>query len=169
MINLIPPSAQKQVKREYWIRVVTVWMFLAGISSVLSICFFIPAYVLVHNQLDSFSLQFKEADTNSESLKASEKAIVQANAISTLLTQSESTVSFSTVISEIEKVKTPDILLFDFSVMRTGDVFTSIMVSGTASSRASLSTFREALDANDKDIPFTITITPDKAKPKQNI
>lgn len=184
MINLIPPSAQKQVKHEYWIRVLTMWMLLAGTSFVLCIFFFIPAYVLVQNQLESFSAQFKEADTNSESLKSSETAIVQANAISSLLSQSEDVTSFATVIAEIEKAKNGDILLFDFSMTRADAVFTSITVSGTASSRATLSTFRDSLDSNilfekvdlplsslakDKDIPFTITITPDKTKPKQSI
>ena len=181
MINLIPPDAQKQVKHEYWIRVVTIWMFLVGVSSLLCIFFLVPAYVLVHNQLESFSSQFKEADTNSESLKSSEAAIVHANAISALLTQSENTTNFSTVLVQIEKVKTADMLLFDFNIIRTGDVLTSIIISGTAPSRAALSSFRDALDANplfgkvelplsslakDKNIPFTITITPDKAKPK---
>ncbi len=184
MINLIPPSAQKQVKHEYWVRVVTVWMLLGGISFVLCIFFFIPTYVLIHNQLDNFSSQYEEADTNNESLKSSEEAIIQANAIASLLTQSENTSSFATVIAEIENAKTGDILLFDFSVTRVGMIFTSITVSGTAPSRASLSSFRDALDSNslfekvelplaslakDKDIPFTITITPDKAKSKQSI
>ena len=179
MINLIPPSAQKQVKHEYWIRVVTVWMLLAGISFVMCAFFLIPAYVLVQNQLDNYSTQFAEADTNNKSLKASETAIIEANAISGLLTQSESIVSFSSIIDEIEKSKNANILLFNFSVTRTGTIFTSITISGTASSRATLSAFKEALDSNilfekvelplsslakDKDIPFTITITPDKTK-----
>jgi hypothetical protein len=157
------------------------WMFLGGISFVFCIFFLIPVYVLIHNQLNSLSLQFKEADINNESLKTSEEAIVEANAISSLLTQSENTTSFATVIAEIEDAKMGGVLLFDFNVTRVGKIFTSITVSGTAPSRATLSAFREALDSNtlfekvelplsslakDKDIPFTITITPDKAKPK---
>jgi hypothetical protein len=181
MINLIPPSAQKQVKHEYWIRVITLWMFMGGTACVVCAIFLIPAHVLVHNQLDSFSEQFGNATTNSESRKVSENSITEVNAISALLTKSENTVNFSNVISEIEKNKSVDIVLLDFTLTRARDVLTSVMISGSASSRATLSAFRDTLDANtlfgkvdlplaslakDKDIPFTITITPDKEKPK---
>ena len=181
MINLIPPSAQKQVKHEYWIRVVILWMFLAGTSFLVFFIFLIPSYVLVHNQLDSFSEKFIHADTNNQSLKISEHSIAEVNAISVLLASSENTKTFSSVLDEIEKITGDDIILLDFAVMRIGDSFSSIVISGTAPSRASLSSFRDDLDAQplfekvelplaslakDKDIPFTITITPLKTKSK---
>ena len=66
MINLIPPDALKGVKREYYVRVGTVWAFLLTGAFVALILLLIPLYVLINSQLNAMILEggeFIETDT----------------------------------------------------------------------------------------------------------
>lgn len=179
MINLIPPSAQVQVTKEYWIRVVSVWLFLVGTAIFLVTILNIPSYVLVHNQLDTYLLEFTNAATNKDSFTAAEASIVRTNTIAMLLAKPQDGISFTEVVSELEKSKSTGIIIFDFAITKVKDVIATITITGQADSRESLSLFRDTLDANpsfgkvtlplsslakDKEIPFTITITPDNQK-----
>jgi hypothetical protein len=179
MINLIPPTAQKQVTREYWVRVVSVWLFLVGTAFLIVALLNAPVYVLVQSQLDTFLQEFNLASNQSETFKNSEASIGQVNTIAQLLTKKENVAPFSTIIAELENQAKAEggILITNLSLSRKDDTLAPVAISGVASSRLSLSTFREALEKNerfesatlplssfakDKDIPFSITLTPSK-------
>ena len=179
MINLIPPTAQAQVVTEYWLRVISVWLFLLGTVILVIAILNVPAYVLVHNQLDTYLQEFTNATTNKESFTAAELSITRTNTIATLLAKPAPAISFTKLVSELEKSKSPGIIIFDFSLIKVKDAIDTITVTGQADSRATLSTFRDTLDMNplfgkvtlplsslakDKEIPFTITIAPDNQK-----
>ncbi len=179
MINLIPPTAQAQVTKEYWIRVISVWLFLVGTAIFLVTILNMPSYVLVHTQLDTYLLEFTNATINKESFTAAEAAIVRTNTIATLLVKPQGGMSFTEVVSQLEKSKSTGIIIFDFAITKAKDVIATITITGQADSREALSTFRDTLDANpsfgkvtlplsslakDKEIPFTITIAPDNQK-----
>jgi hypothetical protein len=180
MINLIPPSAQKQVTGEYWVRVVSVWLFLLG-TAFLTISFLnAPVYVLVQSQLKTFLQEFKLASNQSETFKSSEAAITKANSIATLLSKSGQATLFSEVIGELEEQAKAEggVTISNFNLSRKDGIMAPISISGIADSRSVLSQFRDALEKNprfesavlplaslakDKDIPFSITITPRKS------
>jgi hypothetical protein len=177
MINLIPPTAQKQVTREYKIRVVSVWLFLLGFACLVVAIFNIPVYVLVQSQLSTYLQEFTLASNQSDSFKSSEATITKANAIATLLTKAEQSTTFSDVINELEKQASAGggVTITSFNFLLKDGVLTPVVISGTADSRLLLSEFRDALAKNprfenatlplsslakDRDVPFSITLTP---------
>ena len=175
MINLIPPDAQKQVQREYWIRVVSVWFFLLGTAFVLVALFYVPTYLLLQLQLTGYAAEYADVTSQTGEFKDAEVAIKHANEIAILLTNEKKEVLFSTIISEIEKITTEGITINSFALSRKGVDLNTIAVTGIAKTRANLSNFQSAIENNilfksaslplsnltkDKDIPFSITITP---------
>ncbi len=181
MTNLIPPTAQTQVTREYWIRTVSVWLFLLSFGCVIGVIVYIPVYVLVQNQLQVFQNEFKQVSTENSSFEDSEKALILANTLSKLLVSSGTTTPFTQVIAKLETYAGSEITIKNIQFARTDGVITSIDLNGVAQSRLSLIAFQKQLEsdplfskaelplsnlAKDKDIPFTITIEKEKVVDK---
>lgn len=175
MINLIPPSAQSQVKKEYWIRVISVWLLLIGTAFFIVAILNAPVYVLIRSQLQSFLQEYNQANDESESFATSEATINKANEINTVLASSQSVTSFSTIIEELEKLTGPAVRITNFSLSRQEDAIATIVINGSADSRLSLSEFKDAIEesplfetatlplsnfAKDRDVPFSIDIVP---------
>lgn len=174
MINLIPPSALEQVKREYWIRVATVFLILISLALLIVAILNIPVFVLVRSQLDAFQTEYAQANLESESFQSSEDAVKQANDIATLLSRTQKD-TFTAIIAEIEGLAGDEIGITEITLSRNGTKLNPISVHGTAASRLAATTFQSALEehplfqnavlplsnlARDKDIAFTITIDP---------
>lgn len=176
MINLIPPTAQKQVTTEYWVRVFSVWLFLLGTAFLIVAILNVPVYVLVQSQLGTFLQEFNLATNQGETYKNSEATIVKVNAIATLLTKANKVTLFSEVIGELEKQASDvgGITITNFSLSRKEGALAPVVVSGIATSRLLLSEYRDVLSKNprfesatlplssfakEKDIPFSITLT----------
>lgn len=179
MINLIPPSAEKHVQREYKIRVASVWMILFGLAFVIVTLLNVPVYILVQSQLDNFLAEYNEASDETQSFIESEVAIANANEIVRLLAKKDPVEEFSHIIEELEQLTGANITIQSFQIGRTGNVLDPIVISGVANSRLELSRFRDAIEASeffksaalplsnlakDRDIPFTITITPESTE-----
>lgn len=177
MINLIPPSAHTQVKREYWIRVISVWLVLIGTAFLIVALLNLPVYVLVRSQLSSYLQEYNQASDESESFKASEFEIQKSNEIAKLLAKADSVTPFSTIITELEALTSSGVKISDFSLSRQNGEISSISINGQASSRLALTQFKDAVEASplfesvtlplsnlakDKDISFSITIVPSK-------
>lgn len=175
MINLIPPDAQKQVKSEYWIRVVSVWMILVGSAFLLVTILLTPVYVLINGQLESFLYEYNQANSESQSFVESETEITEINKIATLLANADEEVTFSNIIIKIEQLASSDIQIENFTLSRKGGEISPIVVSGQAGSRFALTEFKDAIEASrifksvslplsnlakDTDITFSITIIP---------
>lgn len=175
MINLIPPTAQIQVQREYWIRAVSVWLLLCGSAFLIVALLYIPTYVLIQAQLKTHQQEYSEVTNEAEQYTDAEAAILHSNDIATLLTSEKKEVLFSFVIGEIEKSAHAGIAISSFTLSRADQVLSSITITGQADTRASLSQFRDTLESNalfktatlplsnlakDKEIPFSITVTP---------
>jgi hypothetical protein len=173
MINLIPPSAQKQVKHEYWIRVASVWMILIGSAFLVVSILMAPVYMLVTAQLKSFSFEYTQANIESQSFKDSETKIITSNEIASLLAKSEGTTAYTTIIKKLESLAGEDIIITDFDLSRKAGVISPVVISGEADSRLALTQFQDAIQgdemfsgatlpisnlAKDRDIPFTITV-----------
>jgi hypothetical protein len=178
MINLIPPGAQNQVKREYWLRVFTVWIILIASACMMIATLYMPVYVLVRSQLDAFLQAYTQASIESDSFKDSELAIEKANEIAKLLSEADKAISFSTVIFELEEVsQAHGVTITEFVLLREKGELQPIVLRGIALSRLDLTSFRDAIEAHelfksaelplsnlakDKDITFGITIKPEE-------
>jgi hypothetical protein len=176
MINLIPPSAQQQVKKEYWLRVISVWMILIASALLIVAILNIPVYVLVRSQLDAFSTEFAQANLKSESFDESELAVKQANGIANLLVKSDVSAPFTSVLAEIESLGGNGIVITEVMISSTEGKLDPIGIKGMAPTRLSLTTFQNDLEAHghfknvvlplsnlarDKDIVFNITAEPE--------
>ena len=175
MINLIPPHAQKQVKREYWVRVVSVWLFLIGSAFLIVVILAAPIYVLIRSQLQNFLQEYTEAANESQSFNQSEAAIKNANDMAVLLAKADTSVSFSSTIESLQKLMGADVSIDSFTLARKNGALDTITITGIARSRLALSNFKDAIEkdehfksatlplsdlAKDKDISFTMTIEP---------
>ena len=177
MINLIPPVARKKVKREYWIRVVSVWMILVASALVMISLLKLPVYVLVNKQLDAFSSSYESAAENDQQFKLSEELIKDANDISTILSGDEDVYLFSDVITRIGELAGEGIGVNQFTLTREEGQVNLVIITGEADTRQRLADFKNDLEADslfesaalplsnlakDVDIPFKIEIAPTK-------
>lgn len=149
MANLIPPSARVRVKREYWIRVISVWMMLVGTACLMVATLQAPAYVLVKEQMSVFNHWYKEVEGDSKQFKSLAEVIDRTNEISLMLNKEEEHLLFSDLIKEVEDVATNDIHISDFTISRKEGVVESFNVAGKAASRSSLADFKKDLEASE--------------------
>ncbi len=174
MINLIPPQAKKFIVREYWFRVVTVWLFL--LSGVILVAFFImiPSYVLVQSQLDAVETEVLKVGETEIDFKKSEDFISEINAVAVQLGEAGVLVPLYEIASTIQNAASVDIKLTNQTIKRNKVGIESINIRGVAKSRSALAGFKTALErsalfetalipisdlAREEDLPFAITVT----------
>lgn len=175
MINLIPPEALKEVKKEYWIRVCSVWAMLVGTAFFIVAIFHIPVHQLLEAQKDSYQEAYANATEQTGEFKTAEESIKNTNAVASLLVKKDEQIAFSAVLKTIDSLVQDGITIENYSFTRKGEGLGPIAVSGRADGRTSLTNYKNAIESNqlfkaatiplsdlakDKDIPFTITITP---------
>jgi len=175
MINLIPPVARKKVKREYWVRAVSVWMLLISIALVIVTLFNIPVYVLISGQLNAYASPYELATTEDGQFKQSEEEIKTANEFAKILNENTESVAFSDIIARLDELGGAGISVASVNLSRTKDSIDDITVTGQASTRVALANYKERIEAHeffdtaelplsnlakDVDIPFSIKIKP---------
>ncbi len=178
MINLIPPSAERNVTREYWLRVISVWVLLIASACVIVAILNIPVYVLVRSQLEAYVNEYAQAAVESQELADSKATVDATNQIAQRLAASNDSTSFSTVLTELEKMSGNEIVITESVLSRKDGALGLVTITGVARSRAALTSFHSAIIAHelfkqadlplsnlaqDKDIIFTITVEPEIA------
>jgi hypothetical protein len=131
----------------------------------------VPAYVLVTSQSAAYAGAVSEAEGQSNQFTEIESIITKTNSIATLLTTEEQTPRTSTLLMAVTKAANEDIVLTGFTrELAVPD----ILITGEASTRASLAAFKAALEvsgvfarvelpvaslASERDIEFTMTLS----------
>ena len=174
MINLIPPAARKIVKREYWVRVLSVWMILAATAFAMITLLKIPVYVLVNSQMAALSSSYESATADDLEFKKSQDLIKSANQMASLLVTDNEHVEFSEVINRIDSLSGEEVFVNSINMARVEKDLEKVTVRGEALTRAGLAGFKERLEndemfleatlplsnlAKDVDIPFSIEVT----------
>lgn len=149
MANLIPPDAKKKVKLEYWVRVFSVWMLLLGFALWVVMVLLLPSWVLVNDQLDTFTRWHQKVDQNNDQFTASENDIKYANQVASVLKTNNNFVMFSDLIEEVKQEGGEGIGLTEYSLSRKGGVIEGFSITGVASSRKTLADFKTRLEHND--------------------
>jgi hypothetical protein len=156
MINLIPPSARTAIYKEYWLRVVGVWLVLLGVGALLATSFFLPLYVRVLSELtlleEEISRNAAAVATFDTSATALETAMKHAN----LLGAYSSTTRLTEYDAAIAALAGGGVQLNTLEYTRTADTVV-IKIVGVASTRAELARFRDALEA---DPQFSSVVLP---------
>ena len=174
MINLIPPLAKKKLTREYWLRVVSVWFFTFSTALLLGIVLMIPVYVLLNIQISALSSSAATASQKIATLKDVSNELDLANQQARALINGLRYNQMSDYTEIFRKLESNEIQLSQIYIDRSKDGVSPVRVSGTATSRQALATFRDKLLAEsrvenvdlpisnlakDKDIQFSLTVT----------
>lgn len=174
MINLIPPKAKKSLQMEYWLRVLTTWLFLWSFALVCGASALIPAYVLIESQSSVYEASATEVSQKIADYKSVTTELVRASQQARYVLDERDVASVSSLITLIEELEGSEIQLTNVAVSRQDKSIAPIQLSGVAVDRQALASFRDALLAQplftnvdlpisnlarDKEIPFSITVT----------
>lgn len=181
MINLIPPSAKKSITLEYWVRVISVWALLCASALLCATFVFLPVYVLISSQVAAYTESANSASEKIASYENVTSGLIRASQEAKTAIAGTSFVPISDYITIIESAQSASIDVTNISIGRSAEGISPIQLSGVATERQALATFRDRLLAEaqftsvdlpianlakDRDIPFSITITVDN-KPTQ--
>lgn len=173
MINLIPQVAKDKIISEYWVRVVSVWLFIISITSIVVLLLLLPVYVLVTSKVSAYSTSANEGAGKVAEYAASASALTQVNNQAQMLLESGKAKQFSELAAAISELEGSDITINEFNFHRSGIVPESVQMNGEATTRQALASFRDSLmllpwvkDVNlpisnlakDRDITFNISI-----------
>jgi hypothetical protein len=180
MINLIPQSAKKAIKIEYWVRVVTAWSVLITGALLGSVVIMAPAYVLIDLQTDANEESSAAATEKIAGYESVAKDLTRSNVEAKAVLDTTSYVPMSDNVEMIRELENSSVVVSDIVISRSKDGFSPIQVRGEAASRQALAQFRDDLLANptvanvdlpisnlakDKDIQFNISVTLKKQTP----
>jgi Tfp pilus assembly protein PilN len=176
LINLLPASKRKILRREYFIRVGTLALLLLALTVVLSGVFMVPTYIFLNQQVSSenFELQrLSKSQTTEEQQEQQESVALQTEAAQ--LTKDGSAPTASALIQTLLAVPHSGIAIQGFIYTPTTATQKGTMaITGTASTRETLRNYDESLSslpfvtnadlpisdyASESNIDFTITLT----------
>jgi hypothetical protein len=177
LTNLLPPSRQLEIVREYHFRLGVVALSVLTVLIISAGVLLIPTYVFLKN---SVSTKTNHLTVVAKALTSSDKTSFSTRLV-TLSREADAIVALSNIsspsatIRKIITVSRPGISISNFSYIPLGNKKTrTFILSGTASTRNALRNYQLALQktdtvisaelpisvfAKDADIPFTINIT----------
>lgn len=173
MINLVPPIVRKEIIKEYWVRVISVFLFIASIVSLCALLFILPSYVLLSGQVGSVTSSAEMVKARMADYDLSAGALVKANVRAQKIYDLREVDKFSEIFEQVLFLNASGIVIEGFDFVRKDKLIDSIQISGAAETRQSLADFREELLeqknikevvlpisnlAKDKDIEFTMSV-----------
>ena len=182
LTNLLPVSNRNAFRREYFMRLATVGVFLLAFIVIAQGVFLLPSYLYEHEVVGERTSELKRLSTNLATTQE-QQVQIQIKALqaeSTYLLNLQNTPTASTALRAVLAVPHSGISLtgFTFSNVDPSNVTPTatktMQISGIASTREDLSNYDSALSAlpfvtnanlpisdyaKDTAIPFTITLT----------
>lgn len=173
MVNLIPPTAKRNVIIEYWLRVLTVWSVLGSITAILFAVTLVPVYVLVEAKISAYEESATLASQKIASFETVSKELARSSQQAQLIITSGER-SLSELIYSLSALEGMGVSLDEILVQRLSGGIAPIKLSGMARDRQALSDFRDKLLAEqtvatvdfpisnlakDRDIQFSMTVT----------
>ena len=174
MINLLPNEARRELVKEYWLRVITVWAFL-GTAVLLGIAaLFLPSYLLIESEKKAFEAANTVQGDAAETIAVIEAEVVASNGLARELKNRMNSNSVTAIVQVIKSAVPSGITIRLYKTARTDLGIESIQVSGVAASREALIAFQKALQEREeftdaivpiddfvrgRDLPFEIRLT----------
>lgn len=173
MINLIPPVVKTAIIKEYWVRVISVFLFICGFVSVAALLTILPTYVFVSGQVDVYANSASEAAQRVSEYDLSAGALIKANTMAQKIFELRATQNFSKVIEQLSGLEGGGVQIESYNFSRNEKNLNPVMVTGVATTRLALSDFRDRLLkednitdvvlpisnlTKDKDIEFSISV-----------
>ncbi|MCA9360618.1 hypothetical protein H6785_01490 [Candidatus Nomurabacteria bacterium] len=179
MINLIPPHAKRELRKEYWVRVCSVWLLLSSLSLVIGVFILLPVNVLIGSQVKAYEESASAASKNVVNYENISSELIQASTQAKYIVDEAHLVDFSEYITIFQNLEGESIQISSINISRDTTGVAPILLSGVASDRQALASFRDRIKelevvsdvdfpvsnlTKDKDISFTITVTFNKEK-----
>jgi len=141
MINLILPKNKEQLKAEYRLRIVSVWLTLWGIAFLLATVFMVPVYLLVSERLDTLIDLPLEEVADRKGLESSE---AEVNLLAAKLIGTDYKPTVQEAIEILRSVASSEIKINTF-------IFDGQMISlkGVVSGQSHLDDFRQLATAHE--------------------
>lgn len=159
MINLLPPTAKRAVVREYWMRVVVVWVLLLSFGMAIVAALQVPSYVLLSSQLTAYQSEYSNAQAKKNDYEAAEGEVTAINTLAQHVSAVAFESSATAIIDELDMLSGPTVALQGFDVVQEKGVVKEIMISGIADDRSSLATFSDRVAASDHFIEANVPIS----------
>ncbi len=174
MINLIPPKAKKDLRLEYWVRVVSVWLLIWAAALFAGALSLLPVQVLISTQTAVHEDTAEQASEKVTDYASISTTLVQASLQAKYVQEQGAVGALSDYISRFQSLTNENIRINNISISRGEIGIKPIAISGTADGRQDLASFRDRLLdledvvevdlpisnlAKDKDINFSVTVT----------
>jgi hypothetical protein len=174
MINLIPTLAKKEVSREYWLRVVSVWMILLSFFLLITTALNLPTLILVNSLEAANQSRLNEILNSQNANKDAENLINDTNALIKQVNITNERAKFSELMYILDDIAGNEVVLTQFTFEENAGLVQPLTMIGWADSRVSLAKFREVLEqhesfekvelpisnlAKDRDITFSMTVS----------
>ena len=152
MSNLLPQENKKQVYKEYWVRVFSVWALLLALGAVSIAVLFLPTYILLSARIDTLATnEQKELASSTVTYKDVKTSLNEATTYVTQLDKELAQFDIALIIKELDKETTPAILITSVSLVAgevEGEDGTRLSVRGVAQKRDDLAKYVERLKRN---------------------
>lgn len=174
MINLIPPAGRARIVREYWARVIAVWLFLFGTGCLLVASLLLPTYVLIHSQINTLVESVDISAEKAATFDLSAGELTTASNQAAVLVGEGTTTPTTWYIEKLETLSGASVSIRSFEVVRPLLQGGDITIAGEATTRQALADFRDTVakdpaffEANlpignlikDRDLLFSMKIT----------
>jgi len=176
MINLIPDSEKKRLKKEYYIRLTTVALGLFFVVSTLGALLLVPSFIVLRVSSNELSAELAQLEASIETAGGgdTQEFVEETNRKSALIAAFKKREPTSLLLQSIIQAKTNEVHIrsITFTEKRNGKPAT-VSIRGTADSRTTLVAFTKELEsdsrfgevnlplkdlASNRDIPFGLTI-----------
>lgn len=178
LTNLLPRSARRALRREYFVRLVTTALGLIVLALIIHGVLLLPAYLYAHQEASrqQAELDRLSADASSAGERDVAGRIAAVQTDITYLSRLATLPTGSGAVRAIAAIPHPGIKLtgFTYAAPTDGKDTSRMTLSGMATTRDSLRLYVESLGqlsyvskadlpissyAKERDIPFTITLT----------
>jgi hypothetical protein len=174
MINLIPKSAKKNIVTEYWVRVLSTWLMLWAFAIACGTAILFPSYILVSSQVTAYEDSADSASQKVADYESASVALIQASQQARDIVRQREAAPLSSYVDLFMNLQGTNIFIDQFSLVQEETSILPVRISGTATNRQALASFRDRMLAhplitevdlpisnlaNDKDIVFSLIVT----------
>lgn len=158
MANLLPPFARKQLVREYWVRVLTIVLFVLAFTLGMVTIMFIPTYVHITAEVTAMESTIRDAEAEQMRTEEAQAEIQSTNRLVQLLHSSRSARLFTYYYEALEEVAGTEVAINQFTVARQEGEIDAVQIQAVARTRQSLIDFLGILQDHDEfgrvDVPI---------------
>lgn len=172
-MNLLPPGARKMLRKEYWLRVTSVWAILAVLAIIAVSVLLVPSYLLIGTEEEALETERLTIAQKDNGTSSAEKAVMDANELAAALRAAVISERLTPIITAVNEAVPSGVTLTSYSMARVETVVEELIVVGIADTRDALIAFERSLEeqeaftsvdvpiadlVKERDLPFRISI-----------